>query len=85
MKELSELKAEDLCPELFGLNIQAELDSLVNQPNKILEFETTIQRKDQSQYPVEVQLQYIDSGLESVYFAVVNDVTVKRQLQLNRS
>ncbi|MFT6750100.1 MAG: PAS domain S-box-containing protein [Candidatus Azotimanducaceae bacterium] len=82
MKELSELKVEDVCPNFYDLNAGGNLERLVNEAHKILEFETVIQRKDQSQYPVEVQLQYIDSGLESVYFAVVNDVTLKRQIQL---
>ncbi|MCX6175572.1 MAG: PAS domain S-box protein [Ignavibacteriales bacterium] len=79
MEELSNMTPLGIEPR-FNMNSFKEMVApLYEKKIPVLQFETVHQRKDKSEYVVEVHLQLIDSEKGLVFLAVINDITVRKR------
>jgi PAS domain S-box-containing protein len=81
LEEIRQLTAVDIKPEFTRTSFQALTESLRNGELKKLEFFTVHQRKDGSQYPVEVHLLLSNSEIQPVFAAIALDITARRQAE----
>lgn len=77
--EMKNLTAPDIMPEYTENVFQASVQPLLDRELERLVFETVHRRKDGSNYPVEVYLQLVDTVDSTVFLAVINDITVRKQ------
>jgi len=81
MKELSRLTPVDLQGE-FNLAEFAELLQPLQDANEeVVDFETEYTRKNGSSYPVEIQLQYARAEDPPLFFAIVQDISERKQAE----
>lgn len=81
MDEMRELTAFDIKPLISESAFRTMLQPLLEGENHKLEFQTVHQRKDGSEYPVEVHLQLIHSEHESCFLAVIFDISERLCLE----
>ncbi len=81
MKELETLTPLDIKPEFNTAKYMELLDSLRSGKKHQIRFETVHKRKDNSLYPVEVQIQLSVFESTKVFCAIVNDITERIQTQ----
>jgi PAS domain S-box-containing protein len=80
-EELAGLTPVDLKPAFTEETFRAMLQPLRTSERRVHVFETLHRRKDGSQYPVEVHLQLVDANTGSVFLAVVNDISDRKQAE----
>jgi PAS domain S-box-containing protein len=80
-EELTRLTPLDIKPEFTDQAFRALLMPLCTGERKQLVFETIHRRKDGSEYPVEVHLQYVDAGGRPVFLAIIIDITERRRAE----
>lgn len=78
MDALRALTPLDLKPEFSEAGFNQLIGPLRRHEQPKLQFETVHRRADGSLYPVEVHLQLIERDGESVFLAVINDITERR-------
>jgi len=61
--------------EFSEVRLRQQLERLRNGDNSHFRFETTHKRKDGTQYPVDVSLQFLRNELPQVFFAIIEDTT----------
>jgi PAS domain S-box-containing protein len=81
MVELQSMKLTDLSPARTGVNMASFLESLASGEEAVIKFENLIRRKDDSEYPVEIFLQYSRTQLRPVFFAILFDITERRKAE----
>jgi PAS domain S-box-containing protein len=69
----------DIEPEFDEISFRKVLTPLLRDEQEKLVFQTIHQRADGSRYPVEVHLQLIEDDQDSVFLAVILDITQRRQ------
>jgi PAS domain S-box-containing protein len=69
----------DIKPEFDEVSFRKVLTPLLRDEQEKLVFQTMHQRADGSLYPVEVHLQLIEDDQDSVFLAVILDITRRRQ------
>lgn len=79
MEEMSAMTPLDLSPELTEENLEALLASLRGKENNLKVFEAIHQRKDGSQYPIEIHLQYSALETPPVFVATILDITERHK------
>ncbi len=77
--EMQDLTAPDIMPEYTESVFHASVQPLLDRELERLVFETVHRRKDGSNYPVEVYLQLVNTADSTVFLAVINDITVRKQ------
>ncbi len=77
-QELNRMTMAELNPVVSSKEFQSIVEPLLNGDTEQVDFETTHQRKDGTQYPVEVLLQFYPSENQTVFLAVVLDATEKK-------
>ena len=80
-EELEALTPLDLKPEFTPRSFERLLAPLRQGETQSLVFETVHKRKDGSQYPVEVRLQFSRSETPPVFVAMIQDITERRQAE----
>ncbi|MBT8123149.1 MAG: EAL domain-containing protein [Gammaproteobacteria bacterium] len=75
MEELQQLTANDIKPLIPEKKFREMIAPLLAGTEQHLKFETTHQRKDGTQYPVEVNLQLTRPGSDQVFVAIILDIT----------
>jgi PAS domain S-box-containing protein len=87
MSELQAMIFTDLEPADSAINIDRLLVSLARGEETVIKFENLIRRKDGTEYPIEVFLQYSRTQLRPVFFAIAYDITERRKAEesLDRS
>jgi len=84
LEEMRELTPLDIKPE-FNAESFAELcKPLVDGNEDIAKFEALHRRKDGTNYPVEVHLQFAEWDSETVFVAMILDITERQKLQIER-
>ena len=78
MDELLEMTPIDIKPELNEPAFRKLILPLLNEENSKVKFETMHKRKDGSSYPVEVHLQLSSMGENSVFVAIILDITERK-------
>lgn len=78
LKALKKLKITDLFVNGFEKELRDELDFILDSSQKKLVFETRIQRKNGSLYPVEVHLQMSSLHSTKVVVAMILDITERK-------
>lgn len=68
----------DLKPEYTEASFRKLIQPLFRHEKDVITFETNHRRADNSQYPVEVHLQLVELGDESVFLAVIMDITERK-------
>jgi len=81
LEEIKNLTPVDIKPEFTYETFIQSVEPLLNGTKNKLVFETIHRRKDGSDYPVEVQLQLHKLDNKSVFFAVINDITGRKQAE----
>jgi PAS domain S-box-containing protein len=81
MAELRELTPLDLKPEFSAERFSKLVHPLRTGGKAKIQFETVHKRKDGSLYPVEVHLQLSQDGPEPVFFAIILDITKRKQAE----
>lgn len=77
--ELRKLTPVDIKPEFTAKRFKRLVQPLLTGEKERLEFDTTHQRKDGTQYPVEVHLQLATFGGNATFMALIFDVTEKKE------
>jgi PAS domain S-box-containing protein len=85
MKEMKELTAFQIKPEMTEDAFLEMILPLWTGASKRHVFETVHQRKDGSTYPVEVRLQLSKSETPPVFVEIVQDITERRELECERA
>jgi PAS domain S-box-containing protein len=80
-QELAGLTPLDIKPEMTPATFEALLQPLRSAQSELTVFETIHRRKDGSEYPVEVHLQYVTARGNPVFLAIINDITERRQAE----
>jgi len=79
--ELKHLTPVDIKPELTAEQFDALITPLKNGDKPKIEFESIHQRKDGTTYPVEVHLQSTLLNAVPVYFAIILDITERKEAE----
>ena len=79
--ELAAMTPLDLAPALDVEAFRAVLAQLRRGERAVAELETLHRRRDGSEYPVEIQLQYVAAGDRNVFLGLATDVTERRRMQ----
>ena len=80
MEELSTLTPVDLKPEISLELFESMIRPLRSKKQEKIEFFTIHERKDGTQYPVEVHLQLMTNG-KPVFVAIILDITERKQAE----
>lgn len=78
LEELKEMTPLDLKPRKNKTQFRKIIDVLLKNNVEKLVFETLHQRKDGSEYPVEVHLQLSSLGEKKVFVAIILDITERK-------
>jgi len=81
MEELAELTPWDLKPEISRDAFMDLVKPLLHGELGRLDFETVHRRKDGTDYDVAVKLQVFDDQGDTVFFAAIQDITVRRKVE----
>ncbi|NOQ34998.1 MAG: PAS domain-containing protein, partial [Methylococcaceae bacterium] len=81
LEELKTMTPFDVKPEVTPTAFQEMVKPLRNGSEKQLRFEAVHQRKDKSQYLVEVQLQLVSFQNTQVFLAITQDITEQRKIE----
>ena len=81
MDELQQLTAFYINPEFTEESFRVAIKPLLTGEQERLVFDTIHRRKNSTTYPVEVYLQLIDTADSTVFLAVVNDITSRKQTE----
>jgi PAS domain S-box-containing protein len=82
LAELTDLTPLDITAAYAPAEFEALLSPLRSGEQGLLVFETVHRRKDGSEYPVEVHLQLVRSGLRSYFLAFIADITERRRAEI---
>ncbi|MBO0592710.1 PAS domain S-box protein [Cellulophaga sp. E16_2] len=82
LEELKKLTPIDIKPDYTENQFREILIPLINKEQEKIEFETTHQRKDGTQYPAEVHLQLSRFGDLDVFLAIILDITDRKNYTL---
>jgi PAS domain S-box-containing protein len=74
-EELHGLTPLDIAPELTEASLRERLRTASSRRGQVHRFETTHRRKDGTDYPVEVHLQFVGTALGDFFLAVIDDIT----------
>lgn len=77
--EIKLLTPVDLAPEFDEILFRQTIEPLLSGKEQKLMFETVHKRKDGSTYPVEVHLQLNRQPGKSSFFAIINDITIRKE------
>lgn len=84
-EELKNMTIYDINPELNTEKFQSLIEQLKKSEKEQIFLDTIHERRDNSQYPVEMDLQLLNYGDEELYFAMATDLTegraVKKELE----
>lgn len=78
-EEMKNMTPADIKPEFTIESFKELVNPLLTGEKEILIFETIHERKDKSKYNVEVHLQLYKQEGESLFYAVINDVTERKK------
>lgn len=81
MAELATMTPVDIKPEFTKKLFDQIVEPLVSQKEEIIQFETVHQRKDGSNYTVEVHLQQFSFESRPVYMAIILDITARKEAE----
>lgn len=81
LKTLQNLTLFDIKPEYSLETFQNLIQPLLTQEKEIIVFQTIHQRQDNSCYPVEIHLQLVKQDDKSVFLAIGNDITERKQAE----
>ncbi|MEK7697722.1 MAG: diguanylate cyclase, partial [Pseudomonadota bacterium] len=81
MEELKGLTPIDLKPEFTRESFEALIAPLRRGDRERINFTTVHRRKDGSDYPVDVQLQFMRHETPPVFVAIIQDITERRQAE----
>lgn len=82
LSELKELTAIMIKPEFDEIAFRKIISPLLNKEIEKLKFETIHQRKNGTQYPVEVHLQLSRFGANDIFLAIILDITERKNYTL---
>ncbi|MBI5404255.1 MAG: PAS domain S-box protein [Ignavibacteriae bacterium] len=81
LEEMKNMTPVDIKPEFTFEDFKEFVNPLVTGEKEILIFETIHRRKDNSDYNVEVHLQLNKQENESLFYAVINDITERKKTE----
>ncbi len=82
MNELKRMTPLDITPEFSEQSFRQLVEPLTTQAQRQMLFETIHRRKNGSSYPIEVRLQYYYDPGQPVFYAVITDITQRRQHEM---
>ncbi len=62
-------------------DLHKHIQTLLNNEQAQVTFTGELKRKDESTYPVEVRIQYLDTEEPAQFFAIVEDITAQKQME----
>lgn len=78
LSEMKQLTPVDIKPEYNWDTFKAAIEPLISGRKQKLIFETVHQRKNGTEYPVEVHLQLHWQGEKGTFFAIISDITHRK-------
>jgi PAS domain S-box-containing protein len=81
MEELYNLTPYDIKPEYTKESFMALVQPLLKGEKRQLTFETVHKRKDGTTYPVKINLQLIQADGQSVFLAIIEDITERKKAE----
>jgi len=78
MEEMKKLTPLDIKPKLNPEQFTHLINPLLSNEKQKITFETVHQRKDKTQYPVEVHLQLLQFDKERLFTAIIADITERK-------
>ncbi len=80
-KELGNLRFNRLFSEFSCDDLNAQIQTLIKNEQAQVSFTGQLKRKDESVYPVEVRIQYLDTEEPVQLFAIVEDITSQKEME----
>ncbi|HIJ80638.1 MAG TPA: GAF domain-containing protein [Desulfuromonadales bacterium] len=84
-EQITSMTPVDIKPEMTETSFRGIVQPLLDNRTDKLTFETDHRRADGTCYPVEVNLQLGESGSRRVFLAVINDITDRKQAEVNKA
>ena len=81
LPELLGMTITALMPENAVLDMDTILNSLASGEETVVHFDCLMRRKDGTEYPAEVSLQYSRTQLRPVFFGILYDLTARRKVE----
>jgi PAS domain S-box-containing protein len=81
LDELLKIKPWELESTILEYEFKGLIAPLVSGDKRTINFETTHIRKNGTRYPVEVLIQYISSEVRPLFFADIQDLTIRKKVQ----
>jgi len=80
-EDLVRMTLLDLAPQLGEPTLRALLDELRRGEREVAEIETVQRRRDGSEYPVAMRLQYVAAGDRRVFLVLGEDISERRRME----
>lgn len=81
LEEMQNMTPIDLVPEYSKTSFLELVDPLLTCKKRLLKFEAVHQRKDGTSYPIEVSLNKQKIYNETIFFAIINDITKRKEFE----
>ena len=81
MEELHDMTLAEITPEITMESFEELMAPLRKREEESVYFETTLKRKNQTVYDGEVHVQLMENGDETLFFAIVLDISEKKRMQ----
>jgi len=81
LEEMQNMTPLDIAPEFNEKCLRKVLEPLVSGKNSIIKIETSHKRKDGSTYPIEVSLNIHKIFNETIFFAIINDISKRKEFE----
>ena len=81
LDEMKNMTPVDIKPEFTEAKFRRLVAPLISGESRMLNFETNHRRKNGTDYPVEVHLQIHKQNEHSIFFAVINDITRRKNAE----
>jgi len=78
MEQMRAMTPVDIKPEMDEQTFRATVAPLLSGMQGLLVFQTIHRRANGSDYPVEIQLQLVESGGQQLFLALINDITERQ-------
>ena len=85
LDEMKNMTPVDIKPEYTEAKFRSLMAPLISGESQMLNFETYHRRKNGSEYPVEIHLQIHQQNERNIFFAVINDISRRKNAEYELS
>ncbi len=79
LEEMKLLTPIEIIPEMTFTKFKEKCGPLIDNEKQFVKFQTMLQRRDKSTYPVDISLQLLEHGDEEKFAAIIIDITKRKK------